>query len=214
MSCAVDPYYNLIIKSIGPYLEKLKSLSFGPKLYTKLLLTYPELNMFLTNNPGNNSNNSKNKNKKGKEYGSNRESNSNTQNNNNKNLNASISSGNRNRSFHSQSSNSNNISNTNTTGFNSNVISYNSPNLQFNPETPIIDQRLNLNPNLRANSFNNNYNNNDSYTPQNFAMNSGTESPFHPAQIHNNIPNSNLNSNTSKDNFYQAKFHKKSFDQI
>lgn len=50
LACAKDPYRKLLINSIGPDLERLKTVNFGPKLYTKLLLTYPELNSFLYSN--------------------------------------------------------------------------------------------------------------------------------------------------------------------
>lgn len=47
LHCATEPYYSILINAIGPHLEKLKTASFGTKLYTKLLITYPELNSFL-----------------------------------------------------------------------------------------------------------------------------------------------------------------------
>ncbi len=50
LHCATEPYYSILINAIGPHLEKLKTASFGTKLYTKLLITYPELNTFLVGN--------------------------------------------------------------------------------------------------------------------------------------------------------------------
>jgi hypothetical protein len=47
LSCAIEPYFSVFIGGIGPCLDKLKTLNFGGKLYTKLLLAYPELNSYI-----------------------------------------------------------------------------------------------------------------------------------------------------------------------
>ena len=43
LSCAKEPFFSIIINSVRPYLEKLKTLNFGQKLYNKLTSLYPEL---------------------------------------------------------------------------------------------------------------------------------------------------------------------------
>lgn len=45
-----EPYYSVFIENIGPILEKMKHLSFGAKLYTKLLNNYPELSEYVDGN--------------------------------------------------------------------------------------------------------------------------------------------------------------------
>ena len=43
MSIANEPYRTKFIQMVGPYLENLKMLTFGLKLYNKLLTSFPEL---------------------------------------------------------------------------------------------------------------------------------------------------------------------------
>jgi hypothetical protein len=44
LSYAKEPFFSIYINSIKPYMEKLRSLNFGSKLFTKLLTLYPALN--------------------------------------------------------------------------------------------------------------------------------------------------------------------------
>ena len=60
MSIAKEPYKSKFFSIVGPIMENLKVLTFGQKLYNKLLSSFPELNIYVK---GNNKNNKK-KNKK------------------------------------------------------------------------------------------------------------------------------------------------------
>jgi len=44
MAVARDQYLDIIIQTISPILDRLRSVQFGPKLHTKLLNLYPKLN--------------------------------------------------------------------------------------------------------------------------------------------------------------------------
>lgn len=48
MSFAREPYYSRYISTIIPLVDKLKLVSFGPKLYHKLLNTYKEISYHVT----------------------------------------------------------------------------------------------------------------------------------------------------------------------
>jgi hypothetical protein len=62
MLLSKEPFRTKFFNIIGPIMENLKVLSFGPKLYNKLLSTFPALNMYVkkNNNSNNNSNNNNN----------------------------------------------------------------------------------------------------------------------------------------------------------
>jgi hypothetical protein len=67
MSLAKEPYRTRFIQMVGPYLENLKVLTFGQKLYNKLLVTFPELTVYAKTDVLSSPNNSyKRRNKKQK----------------------------------------------------------------------------------------------------------------------------------------------------
>jgi hypothetical protein len=67
MMLAKEPYRMKFIQMVGPYLENLKVLTFGQKLYNKLLVSFPELAVYAkTNTISNSMNNYKKRNKKQK----------------------------------------------------------------------------------------------------------------------------------------------------
>ena len=73
MSISKEPYRTKFIQMVGPYLENLKMLTFGLKLYNKLLNTFPELyaytkNDLFTGTNNVNNNNYKKRNKKQKQF--------------------------------------------------------------------------------------------------------------------------------------------------
>jgi hypothetical protein len=43
LACAKEPCFSIFINSIKPNMEKLRTLNFGSKLYTKLMSLYPDL---------------------------------------------------------------------------------------------------------------------------------------------------------------------------
>ena len=62
MSIAKEPYRTKFFSMVGPIMENLKVLTFGQKLYNKLLSSFPELNIYVKGQ--NKGNNMKKKNKK------------------------------------------------------------------------------------------------------------------------------------------------------
>ena len=47
LSIATEPYRSVLLELIAPKMESLKIISFGKKLYNKLISSYPELNMYI-----------------------------------------------------------------------------------------------------------------------------------------------------------------------
>jgi hypothetical protein len=43
LAFAKEPYFSVFITSIKPFMDKLRTLNFGAKLYSKLLSLYPDL---------------------------------------------------------------------------------------------------------------------------------------------------------------------------
>lgn len=69
LQIAKEPYLSVYLKSIGPHLDSLKSLNFGPRLYSKLTQTYHELFNFVNEKKKNfNSNNNNINNVKNEKY--------------------------------------------------------------------------------------------------------------------------------------------------
>lgn len=56
LSIAKEPYRTRLYEFIAPKLDSLRFLSFGNKLYNKLITTYPEIIMYIPNYHGNNNN--------------------------------------------------------------------------------------------------------------------------------------------------------------
>ena len=47
LSVSKEPYYSIYIRTIVPIIDKLKTVSFGPKLYNKLINSYREIGKLL-----------------------------------------------------------------------------------------------------------------------------------------------------------------------
>jgi len=47
LQISYEPYYSIFIEYISPQLEKLRSLNFGAKLYTKFINNYPEFSDYV-----------------------------------------------------------------------------------------------------------------------------------------------------------------------
>ena len=43
LSCSKEPYFSKFMIFLGPLIEKLKNVSFGSKLYNKLIQNYPDI---------------------------------------------------------------------------------------------------------------------------------------------------------------------------
>jgi hypothetical protein len=184
-----EPIRSQFMHIIGPLMNYLQFYTFGPKLYNKLLTSFPELIKFINGGRG-----EENKYKKRKKMLN--RINNNNMNINNLDLNT----------MHLNNFNVNNVNHMNNIYNNAYVISqmnqnnlnpYNNYNLIFN-NNPLINRQININNINNMNFMQNNtnlINNNDNYNQMInsnlFFCNNNGMLPF----INNNNPSMNMNMN-------------------